>query len=353
MITAELIAVQAHVRLGDYADEAAYRRKVEALFERVDGARARTPDGGFAHPALVVFPENFGTFLCVADRLDLVQGARTTDDAIARIALRRLPALAATAARLRLTSPTRAVLALLAARAWEIHHRTFREAARRHRAWVVAGTLLCPRNRLGLQSDRFEPLDGRIYNLSLAFGPDGRVVNESRKVNLVPTQEDVLGLTPGRRDDLRAFDTDLGRVGTMICYDGFHEAHTDPVREPGFLRIGPHYARQGVRILAQPAANPWPWTDRWVFAEPGEDLSRDRQWLDEGLCTQLRDLPGVRYAVNPQLIGEILDHRFEGRSFVFARHDDGEVGILARSGGWALEPASEEIVLARVDVPRA
>ena len=75
------------------------------------------------------------------------------------------------------------------------------------------------------------------------------------------------------------------------------------------------------------------------------------QWLREGLFSQLSGMSGVRWAVNPQLIGDLLGTRFDGRSYVFGRADDGSVTILAAAANEALAAASEEIVVARV--PRA
>jgi hypothetical protein len=59
-------------------------------------------------------------------------------------------------------------------------------------------------------------------------------------------------------------------------------------------------------------------------------------------------MPGVRYAINPQLIGDLLGTRFDGRSYVFERRPDGAVTILAAAASEALAAASEEIVIARV-----
>ena len=49
--------------------------------------------------------------------------------------------------------------------------------------------------------------------------------------------------------------------------------------------------------------------------------------------------------------GDLLGSRCDGRSYVFARADDGSVTILAAAASDALTAASEEIVVARV--PRA
>ena len=60
-------------------------------------------------------------------------------------------------------------------------------------------------------------------------------------------------------------------------------------------------------------------------------------------------MPGVRYAVNPQLIGDILGTRFDGRSYIFARGR--RTAPPRRRRGAARtrsRPTSEEIVVARV-----
>ncbi len=348
MRPADLVAVQPFMRLEDYGSEETFRTKIEGLLERVDAVRGPREGGRFPHPALVVFPENIGTFLGIAGNYEIARRSQTTDGALTRLLLRRLPELVRTMVRFRIRDPKRAALVLLSRTVWPIYFRTFSELARKHQAWIVAGSALLARNRYGRDSQRYEPADGHAWNLSLTFDPDGWVVNETRKVNLVPTLEDVLGLTPGRVEDLEPFDTALGRVGTMICYDGFNEPHTS--REPQFRTVGGHYDRGGVRILAQPAANPWPWDERWFFAEPGEDQLRREQWLNEGLCCQLAQLPHVRWAVNPQLLGQILENRFDGRSYIFERTAAGQVRVLAEARDYRLAPQSEEIVVARIDL---
>ena len=71
-------------------------------------------------------------------------------------------------------------------------------------------------------------------------------------------------------------------------------------------------------IEAQPAANPWPWEDPWIFADPGETQLRHEQWCSEGLFSQLDhgQFKHLRFAVVPQLLGTVLDNRFDP-----AQHD--------------------------------
>ncbi|WP_423196576.1 MULTISPECIES: carbon-nitrogen hydrolase family protein [unclassified Cupriavidus] len=86
------------------------------------------------------------------------------------------------------------------------------DAARRHRIWLVGGTL-------PLQCGD----DGRVYNTSLAFDPRGQRVARYDKIHL-------FGFTRGTEayDESRtilaghapvAFDAPCGRVAMSVCYD--------------------------------------------------------------------------------------------------------------------------------------
>lgn len=62
--------------------------------------------------------------------------------------------------------------------------------------------------------------DGRlVYNTAVLLGPDGRLLGKYRKVCL-PHGEVEKGVAPGA--DYPVFDTKFGKVGLMVCYDGFY-----------------------------------------------------------------------------------------------------------------------------------
>ena len=347
----ELIAVQPFMQLGDYRTVDAFVAKIAALTDRIVSARARDAEGRFLHPAVVVFPEHIGTFLSIAGYGDLTQDGDDVDTVLKRVVLRNPVRFVGSLIAHRTLSPSAAVLLAESTKMHAAYRRAFRAVARRLDATVVAGSIILPDNADGLDAETLRPADNRLYNLSYTFAPDGRCVNVTRKVHLVPTLEDTLPLTPGPADALAAIESPCGRVGVLICYDGFREPHTG--NEPRFCALGPRLAAAGVEIVAQPSANPWPWNEPWVFAESGEHQLRREQWLREGLFSQLPNMPGVRYAVNPQLIGDLLGTRFDGRSYVFARAEDGTVTILAAAASEALAAASEEIVVARVPATAA
>ena len=225
-----------------------------------------------------------------------------------------------------------------------IYVRTFASIARDFGLWVNAGSGLFPRNRLDAGSEELVPASAKIFNTSYTFSPSGEVAAITRKVNLVPTQEDVLGLSAAAVDELQVVDTPLGRLGTLICYDGFHEPHTS--REPKWQPCASELDRLGATVVAQPSANAWAWDEPWVFNDPGENLLRSEQWFAEGLASSLGDLQHIRYAVNAQLVGQVLDNTFEAPSLVLERCGS-HVCELARSA----DPRGEDVLHVRVEQP--
>lgn len=336
----QLFAVQPYMDGRDYLSAESFERKMAALFAKICALRRESL------PGLAVFPEMIGLFLTLLGSPPELLELGTVDAAFSRIARRSVSSIVAAMLRHRAASPFRAFLLSRASAIHRVYTDTFRRLARRENLWVVAGSLLLPDNALGPLGEEFRPLDRRIFNMSYTFSPEGSIVNVTRKVNLVPTKEDVLGLTPGRVEDLQALDTPLGRVGNLICYDGFCEPHTHG--EPKFRALGEIYDRQGARILAQPSANPWPWDDRWIFSDPGEHMLRREQWLREGLFAQLPALTSVRYVVNPQLLLHIFDVCFDGCSYIFGRAPDGAARVIAAARSATAVPESEEIVAAEI-----
>lgn len=81
----------------------------------------------------------------------------------------------------------------------------FGTLAKQHDLYIVAGLL--------------EREEHRVYNVAVLIGPDGTVVGKYRKVALPRTEIDA-GVVAG--DDYPVFDTRFGKVGMMVCYDGFY-----------------------------------------------------------------------------------------------------------------------------------
>ena len=67
--------------------------------------------------------------------------------------------------------------------------------------------------------DEREEHGGTVYNTLLYFGPDGRLLGKHRK--LVPTHAERLVWGMGDGSDLNVHQTEIGRVGGLICWENY------------------------------------------------------------------------------------------------------------------------------------
>lgn len=346
--TVELAACQVYVNPETYASEASFEAMLDRMGRRLEDARMnRGPE--YAHPCLAVFPEMIGTFLPLVDRLDQVRNAKTTNEALGRVARNALGDIVAAMVRGKTLNTTIGFLLAAAPEVRRIYRQTFSRFAQRYNVWTVAGSVLLPKNAYGDLADDFQPADGRIYNTSYIFNPRGRHVGVVRKVNLVPTVEDTMGLSPGHKHDLWPVSTPFGQLGTLICYDGFRIAHTPD--EPQFQPLLSHFDAHGCRIVAHPAANFWPWEDPWTFLGSSGAMKRHEQWSSEGILSHLDQAPltSLQYAVTAHLLGQVFDNRFDGKSQLLERTAEG-ARILAEAPRGDLSPEAETVVLRQVTI---
>ncbi len=101
----------------------------------------------------------------------------------------------------------------------------FGELARKHGLHLVAGLV---------ERDR-----ALIYNVAVLIGPDGQIIGKYRKVAL-PRAEIEAGVAPGH--EYPVFDTPFGKVGMMVCYDGF------------FPEVARQLSMRGAEVIAFPVA---------------------------------------------------------------------------------------------------
>lgn len=99
----------------------------------------------------------------------------------------------------------------------------FGELAHKHNLYVVAGLL--------------EREGHLVYNVAVLIGPDGKVAGKYRKVCL-PRSEIAGGIAPG--NEYPVFDTRFGKVGMMVCYDGF------------FPEVARRLSIRGAEVIAWP-----------------------------------------------------------------------------------------------------
>ena len=95
--------------------------------------------------------------------------------------------------------------------------------AKQHNLYIVVGLI--------------EKADHLIYNVAALIGPDGKLAGKYRKVCL-PREEIEKGRYPGH--EYPVFDTRFGKLGMMVCYDGF------------FPEVARELTNRGAEVIAWP-----------------------------------------------------------------------------------------------------
>ncbi|GAA5336437.1 MULTISPECIES: carbon-nitrogen hydrolase family protein [Thermus] len=265
-----LLAVQAEVLPEAYRTEEAFRERVHGLLSPLKG----TPT-----PRLAAFPELFGLPLLLH-----LEG---------EFHLRELLQNP--------LSPWRR-----ARRAYGVFHRVMAEAAKAYGTYLLAGSLLCPPFEEELARGRFSR-SPFFQNLALFYNPEGRLLAQVPKMELTPPERWLRrgGFGP------HLVETQAGRVGILICLDGFFERH--------LARLD----ALGAEVLLQPSANPAPWERPW----PWDPSRREGEvWLTSAR-ERLVGREHLKVLLNPMLNGRILGLAFEGQSGIYG---PGEALALAR-----------------------
>ncbi len=99
----------------------------------------------------------------------------------------------------------------------------FGKLAKKHDLYIVAGL--------------YERAGHLVYNVAVLIGPDGKMVGKYRKVCL-PRDEIQRGVCAG--SEYPVFQTRFGKVGMMVCYDGF------------FPEVARELTNNGAEIIAWP-----------------------------------------------------------------------------------------------------
>ena len=289
-----IVAVQMKVEPAMYRDREAF----EAAMDRVVGAAAAKK--AKTCPTLVALPEDVGLGLVFLGQMETVKGATTIREAGALLG-QKMASDVMERIGTHGVSPVRALL-LATNDAWlrDTYYGTFARLAKKHGIYLAAGS--APISRPG---------SSEVRNVAVLFGPDGEILSETDKVHLIPLEEaEGLDLSPGRVADLPVAQTPFGKVGTAICYDGFHDDVLD------------HLTARGATIILQPSFNPAPWTKE-----------QETDWAT-GLWQRLKARPEVRAGVNPMMVGGLWDIVPEGRTnIVAASAPNGYLGRLRSPTG--------------------
>jgi predicted amidohydrolase len=143
----------------------------------------------------------------------------------------------------------------------------FGQLAKQHNLHIVAGLI--------------EREGHLVYNTAALIAPDGQLVGKYRKVCL-PRSEIDAGVCPGHEYPI--FETRFGKVGLMVCYDGF------------FPEVARQLANRGAEVIAWPVWGCNPLLARaracenhvYLVSSTYEDISHN--WMVSGIFDHAGEL---------------------------------------------------------------
>ena len=186
-------------------------------------------------------------------------------------------------------------------------------AARSRKAYVV----------IGMNERNAEASGGSLYNTLLYIGPDGRLMGKHRK--LVPTGAERLVWAPGDGSTLAAYDTPIGKLGGLICWENYMP-----------LARYAMYA-WGTQIYVAPT---WDRGEPWLSTL--RHIAKEGRMYVIGVCMPLRssDIPD-KYD---------FKRYYAGRDWI----NVGDSAIAGPDGSFVAGPAHEceQILYAEVDLHR-
>jgi predicted amidohydrolase len=184
----------------------------------------------------------------------------------------------------------------------------FGELAKRHNLYVVAGLL--------------ERDEHRIYNVAALLGPDGGLAGVYRKVCL-PRGEIDAGVMPG--SDYPVFDTRFGKLGMMVCYDGFFPEVARELRNRGAeviafpvwgcnpLLAAARACENHVYVVSSTYTDPAAkWMVTGIFGRDGRLLGQAKNWGDVVIHEVNLGRPSLWHSLG-DFRSEISRHRPPGR----------------------------------------
>lgn len=302
-----LLGIQPELFSADYQSQERLRLKLAAYLENARGRGLLGPR------TVVVFPEHIGTWLVAAGEKPEVYDAERLSDAMHWMAVSNPLKLAR--GWLAAKGDDRLADALFRMKAVDMAHdyqTLFGGLAREFGVTLVAGSIVLPNP--WVEDGVLRTGNGRLYDVSLVFGNDGRPLGQpQRKVFPIDAEK---GFTRGgHSDNLQVLDTPAGRLGVLICADSWYPLNYAVL------------AAAKVELLAVPAflSGNGQWRQPWrgydggatpadVQLKPGQ-LSEAEAWERLALPGRL-GTSGARAGITVFLRGQLWDLGSDGPGLV-------------------------------------
>jgi hypothetical protein len=203
-----------------------------------------------------------------------------------------------------------------------------------------------------------------VYNTTFLWGPhdvhphapDGarNLLFRNTKVPLTDLESTILGLDEGPSTGAAARRNAAGyvvaghRLGFATSLPAFSFGYPFGKRPKNFhpchdlaVSYMPCMSKLGVDTLIQAEANPGPWA-----ANGGGGYWQPLEWMGSAWRAVADPTVRFRYAVNPMMVGNLLDLDFDGQSAILARGHNGP--LRSYVGNERLDPADGDPASAKV-----
>lgn len=241
----------------------------------------------------------------------------------------------------------RALVLALTDTLWRAFVPTLSAKARALGVYVVACTNVAPAHRStdptdvatfgdvdnDSATDVFLPDGPDVYNTAFVFGPDGRTLGTTRKVNLTAPEQDLLNLSSGALGDVQVLDTPAGRLGIAISLDAFVADYVSQLDD------------LGATLVLQPDANPGLW------ATPPGDVWQPDEWTASVLGMLRPELPNLAYNATSMMVGNFFPGTLDATGHPTGILFDGQTSVTRRTarppgeGFVAMAPGKELTIL--------
>lgn len=250
-------------------------------------------------PNLVVLTELNGMPLVLRGGI-LAAYSGTFARAAALILLQHLPAALTIMLREKVL-PIRALQLARSSANTALYLKTCQGLAREYGVYLVCGSAPTPHFR---QEGKRLRRGSALYNQTHIFAPSGELIGTADKVYLTPDElQGGIDLSAGKLSNLRVFPTPAGDLGVAISLDAFKNDVID------------HLTAQGCTVLLQPDANGSPWSAKeGLPPDPQQLRDQPEAWL--GSSWAVTNSGQIPYAVNPMVVGNLLDMTFDGQSAI-------------------------------------
>jgi len=236
------VALQPCISQNDFRDSYSFSRKTSFLMEEISSKIEKlesTRSDRRSRKLLVVFPEMFGTWLVLLNENWMIFHCPFIWMAFALfIALHCGSLLSRFSSEMSNWFRSllqrkgrreqfsiggcvkRSIFLLKSEEMFSIYTSTFSELSRKHRCYIVAGSVFLPRLVLDNRSRFGVRLTNEgLFNVSLTFDPNGMVCHIVHKCFLIPEEKSYVNA--GRPEDIQVCHTKFGNLGVLICADSW------------------------------------------------------------------------------------------------------------------------------------